>query len=382
MKISIEATSKLGYKAAKEELNLLSGRMAGMCYMKGDLQALRNEPKEDTLKRAEKTKQRLHHSVFDHAYISLALENVPKLFAMLLNNEKMYVTSEKSARYTKMILPKEEEELYQKWYEKMKFLIIEHYGGSCKFFTPGKVDTLAQENARYFTSVMTPTNMEYTVILRQLNYLCAWMKEFKNKDNSLYKMLAPYAEEFVDTIQKFGYLDEDLMKDGKNRDFSLVAKRARQEQFGELYSVNYQGSMAMLAQAQRHRTLNYEILLPEKNSFFVPKILLEYPNLVDEWLNDMEAVENRIPQASLVNINESGKYENLILKAKERLCSCAQLEVMLNTKETIEKIITNTDNEFVKKDLEEINKGARCVSGFKCNTPCAFKEGIDLTRSI
>ena len=69
-------------------------------------------------------------------------------------------------------------------------------------------------------------------------------------------------------------------------------------------------------------------------------------------------------------------------KAKERLCTAAQIEVMRNTKFTIERIIKNTDNEYVRKDLEAINTGARCTSGFKCATPCAFKEGIDLTRLI
>lgn len=34
---------------------------------------------------------------------------------MILNNEKVYNTSEKSARYTKMNPSKEEKELYEKW---------------------------------------------------------------------------------------------------------------------------------------------------------------------------------------------------------------------------------------------------------------------------
>lgn len=44
--------------------------------------------------------------------------------------------------------------------------------------------------------------------------------------------------------------------------------------------------------------------------------------------------------------------------------------------------IKNTDNEVVRKDLEKINTGARCTSGFKCQNKCAFKEGIDLSRII
>ena len=96
----------------------------------------------------------------------------------------------------------------------------------------------------------------------------------------------------------------------------------------------------------------------------------------------MKEVSERVPQGQLLNINERGDYENLILKAKERLCTAAQLEVMRNTQNTIERIIKNTDNDFVRRDLEKINTGARCTIGFKCTTPCAFKEGIDLSRLI
>lgn len=208
MKISIEASTKLDHVANMEELTMLAGRTAGVCYMKEDMTTLRNEEKSNTIKRAERTKSMKHHSVYDHAFITLTLENIPKLFAMLLNNEKMYVTSEKSARYTQMKLPELEQYLYDKWFEKIKFLIIERYGGTSKFFNASRVDKLAQENARYFTSVMTPTTMEYTVSLRQLNYMCGWMKKFDENSHPLYKMLKPYTDEFVHQMEQFGYLDE------------------------------------------------------------------------------------------------------------------------------------------------------------------------------
>ena len=382
MRIFIEASTKLDYQVPKQDLDLMAGRMAGVCYMKEDLLALRQESEANSLNRAQRTKRDKHHSVFDHSYLTISLEGVPKLFAMLLNNEKVYTTSEKSARYTKMQLSQEEQYLYDKWYEKIKFLIIEHYGGSSKFFSESKVDTLAQENARYFTSVMTPTSMEYTVSYRQLNYLCAWLKDIKEEKNPLYKMLVPVAEEFVERMDNLGYLDDELMMDGKGRGLSLIAKRARQEQFGEMYCVNSKASAACFAQIQRHRTLSYEIMLDENPEYFVPLLLNEYPNLAEEWLNDMKLVAHLFPQATLLNINERGSYENLILKAKERLCSHTQLEAMLNTKQNIERMIKNTDNEYVRKDLQNISNGARCTFGFKCEKPCGFKEGIDLSRII
>ena len=359
----------------------LGGALAGICYMPQNFDKLSQEELIKTIARANSTMKSGHHSVFEHYYITMYLENIPKLFAMLLNNEKVYTTSEKSARYTKMELEGEEKELYDKWLNKMEAIIKNKYGQN-KYFDEKRIHKIAMENARYFSSVMTPTSMAHTVSFRQLNYLCGWLQEFEHSENPLFKMLAPTASEFVERMDNEGLLYPELMNDGKNREFSLIGKRVRQEQFGECYSVNYKGSFAMLAQAQRHRTLHYEILPTEEKEYFIPMILSENPELVEEWLTDMKKVAELTPQGELLHINERGDYENLILKAKERLCTAAQFEVMKNTKDTIEKIIKNTDNEFVKKDLEQINCGARCVSGFKCKTPCAFKEGIDLSRTI
>ncbi len=381
MDIRVVASTHVGYKADREELNKFAGKAAGVCYMPENFAKLNSEDEAKTLRRSEMTKASGHHSVFGHSKISLELENIPKLFAMLLNNEKIFDTSEKSARYTKMELNGIEKELYDKWLNMMVEIITEKYG-EYKYFDEKRIKKLAMENARYFTSVMTPTSMLYTVSYRQLNYICGWMKQFSSSDNQIYRMLAHDANSFVEKIEQLGLLDEKLMNDGKDREFSLIGKRIRKEQFGECYSINYKGSFAMYAQTQRHRTLHYEMMLDENPEFFIPPILQDNPALVEEWLMDMRRVQHLIPQGELVNINERGDYENLILKAKERLCTAAQLEVAQNTKQTIERYIQNTDNDYVKKDLEKINVGSRCMSGFKCEIPCAFKEGIDLNRNI
>ena len=362
------------------EINL-GGKLAGICYMPDNFEKLKNEDIKKTINRAKRTMESGHHSVFEHYYFTLYLENIPKLFAMLLNNEKVYTTSEKSARYTKMELNGKQKQIYDKWVEKLCILIENKYGNQ-PYFDEKRIKKLAMENARYFTSVMTPTSMAYTVSFRQLNYLCGWLKEFETSTNPIYKMLSPYASEFVEIISAEDLLYTELMNDGKNREFSLIGKRVREEQFGECYSVNYLASYACLAQAQRHRTLHYEMMPLEHKEFYIPHILTEDTKLIKEWLRDMWDVAEFTPQGEMLLVNERGDYENLILKAKERLCTSAQLEVMRNTKDTIEKIIKNTNNDYVKKDLEKINCGARCTSGYKCSTPCAFKEGIDLSRII
>lgn len=49
--------------------------------------------------------------------------------------------------------------------------------------------------------------------------------------------------------------------------------------------------------------------------------------LVDEWLGDMQTVSSVNPQGELVRISEIGKYEDFILKCKERLCTSLNLRL-------------------------------------------------------
>ena len=92
----------MGNVLTKEEALDFSGKSAGICYLPDTLETLFNEPIEKTEKRANMTLKSGHHSVFGHATYNLSLEGIPKIIAMILNNEKIYNTSEKSAKYTKM----------------------------------------------------------------------------------------------------------------------------------------------------------------------------------------------------------------------------------------------------------------------------------------
>lgn len=168
MKIKVIASTKVGYELPKEEAVDFSGKSAGICYLPDTLETLFSEDKEKTQKRANGTLKSGHHSVFGHPTYNLSLEGIPKILAMILNNEKMYNTSEKSARYTKMQPSKEEKELYEKWIEIYKDCISQKY----QKIDEKRVQKLAQENARYLISVFTPaTVMEYTVNFGQLNYI-------------------------------------------------------------------------------------------------------------------------------------------------------------------------------------------------------------------
>ena len=125
MKYEVLASTKPEYELPINEARTFSGKMAGICYMPDTVETLLSEPEEKSNKRANGTETSGHHSVFGHVKYNFAFEGVPKIMAMILNNEKEYDTSEKSARYTKMEPSEEEKALYEKWiriFEKSKII--------------------------------------------------------------------------------------------------------------------------------------------------------------------------------------------------------------------------------------------------------------------
>ncbi|MGN0973494.1 MAG: FAD-dependent thymidylate synthase [Bacilli bacterium] len=372
-----------------------SGHYAGVCYNKEGLEKVIEEIRKKTEKRIDNTLENGHHSVCGHIYITVNMEDVPKSLAMVLNNEKDYNTSEKSARYTPVIskegsiISEKEQKLYDKWVEIFKTKIKNEYGD---IYPDTKITKLAQENARYLVTVHMPTQMVYTTNLRQWNYLARFLIDYYNEadmSNWYQAYLAEAGIELVNKLDQLNMTDERLLRNEKNRKLSLFADPnvTREVHFGDVYSTNYKGSFAELAQAQRHRTLSYEMKLPEldKCNFFVPPILEDDLTLVYEWLNDCYSVEDIYPQGMLLDINERGTYENFILKCQERLCSAAQLEICNQTKDTLLKYkkALEENNHYLAEDIEKYSHGARCTfPGFKCSQDCHNKEGKLLIRKI
>ena len=381
MKIKVIASTKVGYCLPKEEAKNFSGKSAGICYLPDDIDTLFLESEEKTDRRVNGNIASGHHSVFGHPTYNLCLEGIPKILAMILNNEKVYNTSEKSARYTIMEPSEEEKVLYEKWIEIYQKQIYLKYPK----FDEKKIKKLAQENARYLISVFTPaTVMEYSVDFRQLNYIINWSKNFidtcGNDEFSL--KLKEVLKEFLEKLPDLTV--EGLDTNGKNREFSLFAKRDnRKEEFGENYCTNYLASFAELAQAQRHRTLSYEMKLLDKPKYYVPPIIRD-TILEEEWLKDISSLEKYYPQGMLVKVNERGTIENFVLKCMERLCGAAQLEIMEQTKNTMDKYLEAVkDNEELYNYLLPYSKGARCTfPNFKCTAPCIFGARNAMNRII
>ncbi len=377
----------------KDEAIKLCGKIAGVCYDKEGFAHLENELEEKTMRRVDMTLNNGHHSVYDHVLINFNLQNIPKILAMVLNNEHQYTTSEKSARYTPIerqegsIITEDEEKLYNKWINIFKVKIKENYG---YIYNDSKIQKLAQENARYLVTIFMPTQMIYSTSLRQINYIASWMNDYIDEVNinDLFELkLAYYMRQFIDELYKLNVLDERLMKNEKYRKLSIFGKDLdkKEEHFGDVYSTTYKGSFAELAQAHRHRTLDYQMEMQDEKEYFVPPIILDDKALVDEWLCDMQIVKGVNPQGELVKISEVGKYDDFILKCKERLCSEAQLEIMLQTKETLlkyKKALEESNNPLAA-DIQKYCNGARCsFKDFICTSDCKFKEGKNLTRKI
>ena len=382
MQIKILGSTKPEYKLSKEEAINFAGKSAGICYLPDTIEELFNEPEEKTIKRANMTLLSGHHSVYDHPSYNLALIEVPKIIAMILNNEGMYTTSEKSARYTKMKVSDKEEELYNKWIEIFKEQINKEYPN----IKENRVKKLAQENARCLISIFSPsTTMEYTTSLRQINYIANFFENYikYEENNDFNNLLKPYLKEFVDRISNLRI--PELNADVKERKIALFDEREnRKEEFGENYCTTYFASFSQFAQAQRHRTINYKIRLLDTPKYYIPDII-KGTCLEEEWIKDMKELEYRFPQGMLVKVNERGTAENFILKCQERLCGAAQLEIMLQTKRTLDKYIENTkeSNKEVYEYLQKYSCGARCkFPNFKCTAPCIWGPNGAMTRKI
>lgn len=386
--------TKISANFNKEEALSFGAKMAGVCYLSKPFNELMNEPNERTQKRMNQTLMSGHHSVYDHYKLTFEFSNIPKIIAMILNNEKDYSTSEKSARYTKFKeLSEPSKTLYFKWKEKLRYIIAQKYPCLYDNTKEGekaylKIDKLAQENARYFVSIFEPTTtMAYTVSLRQLNYIVYMMKNYinnctNNTDNTNFensqmarfnKLLIPYLKDFISHFDE--YIVPNLIPKGKNRALSLFGNIKyidMPDVFSYVYQTSFKASFACEAQNQRHRSESTFIYIPNDFEFYVPEILEGCD--ISEWIEDSNLMKNMFPQGQLISIVQCGNLDTLILKARERICGQAQLEIMRHQYDIVQKFIQNSEYGDILKDYTN-NKSAKCL--FKntfCNSPCIWNK--------
>ena len=383
MKLSIIGSTRPGFELPTEQALIFSGHEAGICYMPEDINTLLSEPDETALRRANGTLKSGHHSVMGHASYNFVIEGAPKIIAMLLNNEQEYYTSEKSARYTTMKTTDQEQKIYEKWITKFETLISKKYPQIDKKV----VHKLALENARYFISVFTPsTVMGYTVNLRQANYLIKWCKDlaFSNCENPFLEQLSPFLIELASLLTQ--KISVNNLYDNQGRSFTLFSNRKREDEFGENYCISYEGTFSQLAQAQRHRSLYYEMQIPDSANakFYIPPIISSSEDR-DEYLVDMNQLASRFPQGMLVKINERGTAENFCKKCHERLCGAAQREICIRTHDTLELYLRQAEgrNPEIHQLLSKFKDKTKCQFGhYQCDRPCPLGPAMAFERLI
>lgn len=376
----------------------VSGLCANVCYSKGyDKSTIDSKliDYEVNSKRFERVISTGHHSIADHASATVYLGGISKALAMLLNSLRCYTTSERSARYTNVSesCSSEERRLYDKW----KNIIFDCINNNYTNIDEKRAVKLAMENARYMVSVFAKaTSMAYTASYRQWSYIVNWcdkaIEEWRRSGTDFQKKLIPELQELRSFICGEDMLDGNVVDDIKNRKFEFFGDDTDDctNVYGRNYSIAYSMSFACLAQLQRHRTLEYTIDLTyadcDKQMFYIPEIIKSDPKLIDEWLCDINSVAGLYPQGMMVKVRECGRVEDLILKAKERLCGRAQLEAMLSTKYVLDEIWKNADDS-IKKYLYEYRTEknewkAKCQMLNGCMEPCEFAGSKAFTRNI
>lgn len=367
---------------------MFSGHVGGICYNEGGLMASFNESDEACQKRINFMAKNAHQSVFEHVNIGLYIKDAPKIFDMVLNNEGQYQTSERSLRYTPVkeetsSVTNREVELYDKWFNILKEIIEKKYGN---IFTPFKIKTLAQENARYMTSVFVNTEMVHTIPLVQLNRILSYMDKYeKEASNTLFKeQLVNTFHDFYDECIRLNLVNEEFFINPKNRSLRLfnddLIKKCFRDEFGENYSVTYTESFAALAHSQRHRTIHHAMELGKDNEygFFIPEILKGEKNSAGEdlekvWLKDINSVKNVYPQGQKVLINERGTIDDFIEKMKERECTVVQFEIWRQTEETRREYLDELERKkhLRTEEFKKYTKTMRCgFPTFNCPSPC------------
>ncbi|MFZ5955605.1 MAG: FAD-dependent thymidylate synthase [Nanoarchaeota archaeon] len=364
----------------QEDLLRFTQNYARICYSEKNWDGLVKESYKENL--VERLIDSGHHSVFEHIHFNFYLEAIPKIFAMTLNNEKQYNTSEKSGRYTVMKDTfKEQKEIYDKWVQILFPEIEKAYpkiGNEDTRRT--KITKLAQENARYVTSVFTPVQMGYSVNWRQLNYLMNEFENFaklENVDDKLKERITSYLQEFNNTLK---FLKKEGLENKTDRHLSLFNSRRVEEHFGDNYSTTYKISLAAEAENQRHRTLHTNIFnglrFDAPHEFFIPQIIPE--NLKQEWINDLTKLSKNdfLLNGLLVEVSERGDIEDFRSKAILRMCGHTLCELMISTKNIAEKY-KQYQREYGSNSLMP-----KCMQGEKCKEPCAWGGKMALERIV
>jgi len=381
---------------------VLGAKIMATCVSNNPVETFKTEPMAKTLARLDDTLVKRHHSGFDFETVSLAIEDVSKIFCMYLNNLHVYSTEETSGRHKDLVLTMKEKTVFDYFYKKIYDDLLEkNPSAEDDKRALRNIRQIARENARYVTGLDTKTNICYGVSIRQLNYIYGWAEKFLQKrEFNSYELLV--YNDMADFVDKIGALEIDgvkvinpiLKNDPYAREFNLFGDfDVKPEYYGTAYEVYYDTSATALAQLQRHRSINYKIDNPDKQKeikYYIPDHIKAIPGLDKEWVGTLDNLGN-IPQARLVTVQETGNYEAIIARLKERACNLAQEETRKVSSEVAHRVFVGMAgyDAILSQDLcqKYLNKNRCFFEDYErcdCPNPCKKSDAIqfDLSETL
>ena len=373
---------------------ILGAKVMATCVSNDPVQTILTEPYAKTLARKDDTLLYRHHSGYDFEHLTLAIEDVSKIFCMYLNNLHVYSTEETSGRHKELELPAKEKAVFDYFYKEIyDHLLEQNPNAQNSKAALRKIRQVALENARYTTGLGSKTNICYGLSLRQLNYIYNWANKFLDKkEYNTYETLAlDDMRQFVDSIQDLEInnvklIDQMLSKDPYNREFNLFGDfTPKPETYGTTYEVYYDASSTAFAQLHRHRAINYLIDNPDKQqeiSYYIPQNVRAIEGLSEEWIDKIEALGN-VPQARLLTVQETGHYMDIVNRLKERACCLAQEETRMIACDVAYRVFTGMESydEALSQQLCDryLNKNRCYFEDYErcaCRTPCKPSDAI------
>ena len=387
MQISVLASTKEQPCFDMLDMERFSGKMAAICYMKDKYFGTAVSDDDKAVSRFDRVIKTGHHSISDHFFYTVLIENCSKFTAMLLNAMiRFYNTSEKSGRYTVMT---REHPIYDKWLS----IFIQEIHKYDPTLDDKLVEKLALENARYVLNMFAPyTTMAYTTSARCWAYIYELLEEYLLSQYGKY--LSDFDMQVYEEIEQLmtGIRDSGIVNDKIHiRPFKKIDFLASQtgypirnakEYVGESYLINYKCSIVELSQLVRHRTLDFYLDFDGKDGieFYIPHIIrgTEYAS---QWIDDLRKLmsddRSYFPNAIIMSVWEAGTIANKMMQCDERLCSRVQKATFDVVKETVERFI-NVDyvlSDYCKYelsrhvDLETGEIKMKCANQ-KCLEPC------------
>ena len=363
---------------AKNEALEYIGKIANICYMRGNLDEIFSQETELANKRALGCLNNGHHSVFDHIAVTMSITGLDKISACVLNSIGLYSTSERSGRYCEFKgFTDEDEILYHKWRDKIAVLLND------RELTDREKTTICNENARYFiSSFATNCEMIYTINIRTMGYLVQKIRKLDTSNLKQFKysldildILAYRFEKIVKSIVGKPITSnkpEEITFFGDALSTSMKEVHLDAEYLvGDCYHSVYNCSIASLGQKVRSRKLELSVFLENEEEYYCPQIILD-AGLKEEWEKDMRSISELLPQGRIVKVSEIGRVSDFfIYQVPERICSHAMYETFkLVEKQAYSLRYSLIGKEFFVRQGENVRLKKKCEICGGCSTPC------------